>query len=72
MGRLVLGKASHVPQGSVFGPLLFNITLYSKLDTCNHADDTTVYACDKNPDNVSNRLENDCSIALERFTHNGL
>ena len=39
-------------------------------DICNYADDTTIYACDNNIDNVSARLENDSNIIIQWFTDN--
>ena len=42
------------PQGSLVGPLLFNINindvfyLTELTDICNYADDTTFHACDSN------------------------
>ena len=52
-----------VPQGSILGPLLFNINLcdlflfeYS-CEFSNFADDTTPYECGKSYDEVINKLE---------------
>ena len=37
-------------------------------DICNYADDTTIYACDKNLDNVTGRL--DSSTIIQWFADN--
>ena len=65
-----------VPQGSVLGPLLFNIyindLLLSIQDTniCNFADDTTIYTCDKNLNSVIARLENGSNTIVQWFADN--
>ena len=65
-----------VPQGSVLGPLLFNIYLndlfwvIQETEVCNFADDTTLYSCDVELNSVIRNLEHDSLLTIEWFEAN--
>ena len=65
-----------VPQGSILGPLLFNIFLcdlffiMSKTEFASYADDNTSYNSGQNIDNVIRTLENDSVRLFKWFSNN--
>ena len=65
-----------VPQGSVVGPLLFNIFindifyLVNDTEVCNYANDTTLYVGDKNLRKGLANLEKDTLLLSEWFSDN--
>ena len=65
-----------VQQGSVFGPLFFNIHIDDLLfltentNVCSYADDTTFYTCDSDLHYLISKLEHDSVLTFEWFECN--
>ena len=62
-----------VLQGSVLGPLIFNIYfndlffILEETESINYADDNNLYACDMDLSNLISKLESGTLIAIECF-----
>ena len=67
-----------VLQGSVLGPLLFNIDFNDlfypaeSTEVCNFADGTTFFACGKDLKTLISRLDRDIYLAIEWFESNSM
>ena len=67
-----------VPQGSILGPLLFNLFIndlmffIQETEVCNFADDTTIYSYSPNYEEANLKLSNDTHLILNWFRINSM
>ena len=67
-----------VPEGSILGPLLFNVLIndifmfIEKTEVCNFADDNIIYDCGEDLSNILENLKHDLKILLKWFRINFL
>ena len=67
-----------IPQGSILGPLLFNIfindifMIIEQSDICNFADDNALYSCGKSLTDIKENLVSDTKSILNWFRLNSL
>ena len=70
--EIILG----VPQKSILGPILFNVfsndllLFIKETDICNFADDKTIYACEKELDTISFKLETETNRVTQWLKDN--
>ena len=67
-----------VPQGSILGPLFFNLFIndlflfIERTNICNSADDNTIYSCNINLQTIFKDLKYDIQNLLKRFKVNSV
>ena len=67
-----------VPQGSILGPILFNLFIndlmffIQETEVCNFADDTTIYSCSSNYDEATQKLSAGTHLVLNWFRINSM